>query len=173
LDDLNKTSKAQVWTIDFLAGATAMSVILLFFILLWNNSANRWNNANEYRMMLTDAVFASEALIATPGEPENWEMFGQINNSNISAIGLADGRNELNVLKIEKLVSQNSSSYSFVRQRLGLQKYEFGFRVTDLKKNVTYYQYGQFAGGLNKSVIFDRIGIINGSAVILHMEVWK
>ena len=93
-------ARGQIWTIDFLAGATAMSVILLFFILLWNSSANRWNNANEYRMMLTDAVFASEALIATPGEPENWEMFVQLNNSNLSALGLADGRNELNPLKL-------------------------------------------------------------------------
>lgn len=165
--------KGQIWSVDMIAGIAIITLILLIFILLWNNTAIRWNNSNDYRKMQTDAVFASESLIGTQGEPKSWESFGNISTAEIDAIGLANGRNELNEWKIKKLVDDNASSYSKVKQRLGLQRYEFGFKVMDLEKEGTYYSFGHFAGALNASVNLDRIVMFNGNPAILHLEVWK
>ena len=48
----------------------------MMFILLWNGLAIRWNVDQEYRQMFTDAVFAADALLTTPGYPESWENLG-------------------------------------------------------------------------------------------------
>ena len=94
-------------------------------------------------------------------------------DGNISAIGLVNGRNELNRVKLEKLVAENASQYEFVKARLGMQLYEFGMRVTDLNGNIIYYEFGKFSvGNLNNSMNFDRFGILDGEPVIVHMEVW-
>ena len=50
--------KGQIWSVDMIAGIAIITLILLIFILLWNNTAIRWNNSNDYRKMQTDAVFA-------------------------------------------------------------------------------------------------------------------
>jgi hypothetical protein len=161
--------KGQIWSIDFTSGAVLLTVILLLFILSWNNLAVRWNSSNEYRQMQTDAIFASEALMTTPGDPPSWEMMDNI--SSINTIGLANGRNELNTLKIEKLVASNSS-YDLIKQKLGVQKYELGIRITNLEKDITHYEFGMFSDGLQTSVIFERIGIINATPVMVNVEVW-
>lgn len=163
------SKKGQIWSTDFTAGVLVLAFILLFFILIWNGLAVRWNNANEYRQMQTDAVFASEALMTTSGEPNSWEMMENINES--SAIGLVNGRNELSNEKITKLVAGNDSYY-FVKEKLGVQRYELGIQITDLE-NTTYYEFGEFPGELDTSVIFERFGILNESPVIVHVEVWK
>lgn len=165
------SKRGQIWTTDFTAGVAVLVFILLFFTLLWNTLAIRWNAANEYRQMETDALLASDSLMTTSGEPKSWETLPQIGN--ISALGLVNGRDELNTAKIEKLVSLNSSAYTAIKERLGLQRYELGIRITDLKKSATYYEFGQFSGGLSNSVVYERLGIMDKSPVIVHMEVWK
>jgi len=122
--------------------------------------------------METSAFFASESLLATPGEPESWEMLPHI-DANVSAIGLVNGRNELNRMKLEKLVAENATAYPTIKARLGLQRYEFGMRVTDLAGNTIHYQFGKFSvGHLNNSLAFDRFGILDGTPVLVHLEVW-
>ena len=164
------SKKGQIWTSDFISGAVLLTIIILLFILSWNNLAVRWNSSNDYRQMQTDAIFASEALMTTSGSPASWEMMGNI--TDISTLGLANGRNELNTLKVEKLVESNSS-YLFVKERLGLQRYEMGLRITNLEKDTTYYEFGAFPSGLNTSVIIERMGILNSSPVMVNLEVWQ
>lgn len=149
----------------------ALLFILLLYMMMWNNIAIRWNLASKQTVMETSAFFASESLLATPGEPESWEMLGGTNNA--SAIGLVNGRNELNRMKLDRLVAENATSYSTIKARLGMQKYEFGMRITDLSGNVVHYEFGTFAlGQLNNSLVFDRFAILDGNPVIVHMEVW-
>jgi len=168
-----KSFKGQAWTFDFTAGMIILLAILLFFIFIWNGLAMRWNSVNEYRQMQFDSLFAAEALMSTTGHPSNWETLPAINSTTVDSLGLVNGRNELNNLKLEKLVSINSTSYSFVKDRLGLSRYEFGLRITNLAKDSTYHDFGRFAGPLNNSVVFERLGMLNGSVVLVHLEVWK
>jgi hypothetical protein len=164
--------RGQVWSMDLTIGLLALAFIIMLFMLTWDNLLMRWGSASEHTQMEASAFFAAESLLATPGEPESWEMLPHI-DEDVSAIGLANGRNELNRMKIEKLVSENSTSYTTIKNRLGLQRYEFGMQITSLTGEVTYYEFGRFSGGaLKKSLTFERIGILDGEPVMLHMEVW-
>ncbi len=165
--------RGQIWSMDLTIGLVALAFIIMLFMLTWDNLSMRWGSASEHTRMEASAFFAAESLAATPGEPESWEMLPHI-DGNVSAIGLANGRDELNRMKIEKLISENSTKYSLIKEKLGLQRYEFGMRITSLTGEQTYYEFGRFSGGaLKNSLTFDRMGILDGEPVIMHMEVWK
>lgn len=167
----DKTLRGQVWTADFITGLMALLFILLLYMMMWNSIAIRWNLASKQTSMESSAFFASESLLATPGEPESWEMLDRIDN--VSALGLVNGRNELNKIKLDRLVAENTTSYSTIKARLGMQNYEFGMRITDLTGNIIHYEFGTFSlGRLNNSLAFDRFAILDGNPVIVHMEVW-
>lgn len=164
--------RGQVWTVDFTIGLVTLSFVLLIYVLMWNNITLRWDLIGKQTAMEASAFFASESLLATPGEPESWEMLQQI-DGNVSAIGLVTGRNELNRMKLNKLVAENATAYSTVKARLGMQRYEFGMRITDIAGNVIYYEFGKFSSGaLNNSLSFERLGILDGKPVRVQMEVW-
>jgi len=164
--------RGQMWSLDFISGAVVLVFILLGFMVLWNDTALRWNLSSRHMAMEVSAYFAAESLLASPGEPEGWEMLPALDD-NISAIGLVNGRNELNRLKMERLASGNATSYEFIKGRLGLQRYDFGMRVTSLDSNVLHYEFGRFSGGgFNNSRSFERFAILDGEPVIVHMEVW-
>lgn len=165
------SKRGQIWTTDLTSGAVILATVLLLFILSWNDLAVRWNSSNQYRQMLTDAIMASEALMTSPGEPGSWEMLPDI--SNASAIGLVNGRNELSDMKLARLKGEENSTYRFVKERLGVQRYELGIRITDLDGEDGYYEYGRFPSGLNDSVVLERLGIMNGTMVVVHVEVWR
>ena len=166
------TSRGQVWSMDFVIGLFTLSVVLMFSILIWNSLAMQAALTSKYTRMGASAYFASESLLATPGEPESWEMLPHI-DGNVSAIGLVNGRNELNRMKIDKLVAENDTSYYTIKARLGLQQYEFGMQVTDLAGNIIHYEFGKLSyRSLNNSLEFDRFAILDGDPVRVHMEVW-
>ncbi|MFH1521025.1 MAG: hypothetical protein ABID61_05250 [Candidatus Micrarchaeota archaeon] len=165
-----KTRRGQIWTADFTTGLVALLFILLLYMMMWNTIAIRWNLASKQTSMESSAFFASESLLATPGEPESWEMLENI--SDVSAFGLVNGRNELNIMKLDRLIVENTS-YSMIKARLGMQNYEFGMRITDLTGNEIYYEFGTSSfGKLNNSIVFDRFAILDNEPVVVHMEVW-
>ena len=167
-----RTLRGQVWSIDFTIGLITITIVLMFVILMWNNIIMQGVLASQSTKMGASAFFASESLLATPGEPESWEML-QYLGDNVSAIGLVNGRNELNRMKLERLVAENATSYNDIKARLGLQQYEFGMQVTDLGRNIIHYEFGKFSNhSLNNSLEFDRLGILDGDPVLVHMEVW-
>lgn len=164
--------RGQTWTVDFIMGTVVLLFIMVNFILLWDSLALRWNLVGRHIDMESSAFFASESLLATSGEPEGWEMLPAF-DGNVSALGLVNGRNELNRMKLERLIAENASNYNAIKDRLGLQRYEFGMQVLDLERNRVHYDFGRFSGGgLNNSLNFDRFAILDGNPVIVHMEVW-
>jgi len=164
--------RGQAWSMDLIIGLTALAFIIMIFMLTWDNLSLRWGSAAEHTRMEASAFFAAESLVATPGEPESWEMLPHM-DGNVSAIGLANGRNELNRLKIEKMVSENATTYREIKARLGLQRYDFGMRIMSLTGDETFYEFGIFPPNqLNNSLTFDRLGILEGEPVLVHMEVW-
>ncbi len=165
------SSKGQIWSTDFIAAVLALTFILLLFFLLWNGINIRWHNSIDYWQMQAAAVFASEALVSTPGDPGTWEQLDDIEDS--YAIGLVNGRNELNERKIIRLVSENDTSYRFVKERLGVQRYELGIRITDMGRETSYHEFGKFAGPMDTTVLLERVGLLNETPVMVQVEVWR
>lgn len=158
---------------DFLSASIILVFILLVFILVWNGLVIRWNNGQEYRQMYTNAMFAAEVLLTTPGKPESWENLEAINGSTIHSLGLVNGRNEINNKKIETFVELNATNYEMVKKKLGIIKYELEIKVMDLSESEEYYVFGKSSTGLNSSVVLERIGLLNNTPVIVRIEVWK
>jgi hypothetical protein len=163
--------RGQIWTFDFIIGLVAVSFIFMIYLIMWNSLILRWSLISGNTAIETSAFMASESLLATPGEPESWEMLPQIDD-NMSAIGLVNGRNELNRMKLDKLVAENATAYDYVKARLGLQKYEFWIQVTDLSGEIIYYEFGNASSGLDESVDFERLAVLDGEPVRVKMEVW-
>ena len=158
---------------DFVTGLVVLLFVLLLYLLLWNSIAVRWGLVSKQTAIEASAIFASESLLTTPGEPESWEMLPHI-DGNVSAIGLVNGRNELNRMKLDKLVAENATNYYAIKSRLGLQRYDVGMRISDIAGNTIYYEFGKFgADSMNNSLNFDRLGMLDGRPVIVHIEVWN
>lgn len=153
---------------DFISASVLFLFILLLFAIAWKSLDFRWHHANYYRQMQTDALFAAESLITTSGEPVGWE-YGDMDS--IRAIGLASSRGVLDPNKLSRLSAENSSYY-LVKERLGVQRHELGILITDLEREDTLYEYGRFPTGLNDSVLLDRLAMLNGTPVIVRVEVW-
>lgn len=163
------SSKGQIWTSDFLAGTLILTFILLFFLIMWNGTAIRWNTESGYLQRFSSAIFTSEALLTTPGYPANWETMAGIEN--VSSFGLVNGRNEISNAKIERLVAENSS-YEEVKDKIGMQFYDFRLMITNLDKTREYYRFGMPAPAEAESTVVERLAIINDSIVLVRMEVW-
>jgi len=154
---------------------TLMMFILLIFILEWNYFSVRWNTASAYREMLGTALFASDALFTTPGDPPGWERLGNISESSVHAIGLADSRNILNGDKLERLseLNQSDSDYQLVLERLGMPGYQLHFTIMDLTGESVYYEFGR-PSALNNSVTIERLVLINQTtAAVAKVDVWR
>ena len=167
--------KGQIWSLDFISGITLMSLLIMLFILEWNYLSLRWNTSATYREMLTGALYASEALFTTSGDPAGWEKLPAPDDSNIVSFGLVNGRNELSNLKIARLMDLNASdaNYTLVADRLGLAGYQLRLQITDLEGNLTYYDFGR-PSGLNNSAVLERFVLINDSIPAkARVEVWK
>lgn len=163
-------SKGQIWTSDFLAGTLILTFILLFFLLMWNSTAIRWNTQSAYLQRFSAAIFTSDVLLTTPGEPANWETLPGLENT--TTFGLVNGRNEISNAKIERFVAENSS-YEGIKDRIGMQFYDFRLRITNLDKNREYYRFGMSPPAEAESTVVERLAIINDSIVLVRMEVWR
>jgi hypothetical protein len=143
--------------------------ILLFFLIMWNSTAIRWNTESGYLQRFSSALFTSEALLTTSGEPANWETLEGV--SNVSTYGLVNGRNEISNAKIEKFVAENSS-YESIKSKVGMQFYDFKLTVTSLGGKNEYYEFGQGPPADAESTVIERLGLLNESIVLIRLEVW-
>ncbi len=164
------SSKGQIWTSDFLAGTLILTFILLFFLLMWNSTAIRWNTESGYLQRFSSAIFTADALLTTPGQPANWETLAGVGN--VSTFGLVSGRNEISNAKIEKFVAENSS-YEIIKDKIGMQFYDFKLTITNLDGTSEYHQFGKPPPADAESTVVERLGIINDSVVLMRLEVWE
>ncbi len=165
--------KGQIWSLDFFSVSLTMILMLMLFIFTWNSFAIRWSNIKSYDELWSAGLSASEALVTTPGQPYAWEDFQTINDSNVETFGFVNSRNIIDNNKLSKFANTTSGNYTFVKNKLGLVRYNFFINITDMEKQNTYYQIGNKATPLNESVVFERLMLLNGSIVNLKMEVWK
>ena len=162
--------KGQIWSIDLIASAMILSFIIVLSMMTWNGLALRWNSANDYTRMQTEVIFATDALMMTPGVPSGWEMMPTLDDSIVS-LGIVNARNEIENEKIQRLVDENATSYELIKRKLGLQRHDLGVLVTSLDGSETFHKFGVFGSASDTTIISKRIGILNGSKVFVTVEV--
>jgi hypothetical protein len=143
--------------LDFVVGFTIIIFILVSSVTVFGLIQNSLNEEESYFEMQEKAINASQALVSTPGEPNTWEFLDELN---VNSIGLAKERNVLDENKINKLIDLNSTKYQEIKQLLGLQKYDFYFKVTEMNGK-TLKEFGVFPGKENKTTVIERYIILN------------
>jgi hypothetical protein len=157
-----------MWTLDSLSTTITLMFLLLVVIFTWNFIVIRWNNAEHYSELYATAVFLGERIVNSPGVPESWENLPNGNESGIVSLGLVDERNVLNNAKLARL-SNLSGNYTLMKQKLGVTRYNFYVNISS--SNSTYYFFGVGNPG-NESAELDRLALLNGSMVLVHIGVW-
>ena len=120
-----KNKKGQIWSLDFVTSVTVFLMVLIPLLFIWNYV----NIQNEQQIFFDDvetsALFISDSLIRTKGNPEGW------NTANVVQIGLAAKENTLNTTKVSYLISMGNSEYNRTRTIL-TGGYEFFLNLTDI-----------------------------------------
>ncbi len=165
--------KGQAWSLDFIMMSMILIAILFTIIYSWNFISIRWNNITVYNRQYVAGLILSESLVSSSGNPPSWEYLNTTNTSTLIQIGLTNERNKINTAKLDRLNNLSLQNYSFVKQVLGIQNYEFFINVSNLDRNVTLYSIGNITQEFNDTVSFERVGLYNDSIVFLRVEVWK
>ncbi|MEM5792350.1 MAG: hypothetical protein QXM68_02430 [Candidatus Aenigmatarchaeota archaeon] len=129
--------------------------------MYWTNLSQKIDEERRISSMVDSAFLASNILLSE-GAPKYW------NETHIVSIGLMND-NRLNQTKIYML---NSFGYYRVKNLLGLDYYDFYFKIYD-KSNNTFYEFGKDFSTSIEAVKIKRASIINGKIVFLDLVVWR
>lgn len=166
------TKKAQVWSVDFLAGFILFMVVLLLSIAMIFNAIS----STRYQELYSDGVHITSSLMSAGG-PSDW------NQTSVIIPGISNN-NRLNFTKLEmyeNLTYHNTKSLLhtpndflfFFKNKTGIINttsciygYEDVFVDTDCEPIIGTLDYSNL-------VKFERILIINSSLSTMVLYVWN
>ncbi len=123
--------KAQIWSIDFASSLTIFIIVLASVFLAWNYLSAQTQEQRAMDSMELFALEVSDALVRTPGIPEDW------NSSYVEVVGLASHEN---VIDPDKLNATESMGYDRLRL-LMTGGYDFYLIISDIN-GTTYLEKG-------------------------------
>jgi hypothetical protein len=138
------SKKSQMATTDLFIALFAATILIIIIIFAWNNYALILNEDVNYKEMQIKAFQTADLLIKSKGVPVNWEE----NPTNIDVIGLAASDRNLSTEKVSAFLN---ASYNITLKSLGIELYNFYFRLKDL--NGTEIAEYRNASASNKSII--------------------
>lgn len=154
-------AKAQIYFVEVMVFLIAAVLVLTLFLYAMSLiSTYRTDSLNK---MERSAYEAANMLVLSRGDPSFWNS--SINISNMTSLGLAQHRNELDNSKLAALAAMNSTDYKTL---LGLLPYNA--RVSVFSGGTLLYQ----TGSVNSSgdvVIVNRICVVNATPCNLRLEV--
>ncbi|MEM0473379.1 MAG: hypothetical protein QXF88_01500 [Candidatus Aenigmatarchaeota archaeon] len=154
------STKAQVISSDFMLASVIFILIVSIIYLYWNNLSHKINEERRITGMIDAAFLASNSLLSD-GMPEYW------NETNVVDIGLQNDH-RINSTKLQMI---DMMGYDKVKEMLGLNYYEFYFRIYD-KSNQTIYDFGRLSDSF-EIVKVKRYSIMDGNIVYIDFMVWS
>jgi len=126
------SNKGQIFSWDLVVSAMIFIVIFLTLVVLLDDKSLAINEEEPKKELEIYTRHAVEALMNTEGFPQDWHELDGINASEISSIGLREGRyGYLDEEKLDKLM-KSGEYYDAIKKLLGLTgpNFEFKFNVT-------------------------------------------
>ncbi|MFH1636823.1 MAG: hypothetical protein ABIB71_00180 [Candidatus Woesearchaeota archaeon] len=159
--------RAQAVVTDLFIAIAIFTIVIAILITAYSSYYRRLDDQSHYNDMILSTYYISEALIDSPGYPDNWNL------TNVSAVGLAG---DYRILSSEKIHNFANLSYNVSKRLLGLGDKEFFFQIRGLNglllaehgispvedKNCSAYQ----------SVSAERIAYWENQKVVVSMMVW-
>lgn len=163
-------NKGQIFATDLIVGLTVLLFVLVISTTSFGLIQNSLNQEEFYGEMQEKALTASEILVADSGQPNNWEMLSELND--INSFGLAKERNILDENKVDTLIDWNASKYTEIKEVLGLQKYEFYFKIEEMNGQMAK-EFGTFPGTEEKTIVIERYVLFEGKERKFVLGVFK
>lgn len=162
-------NKGQIFTTDLAVALTVLLFILVISAASFGLIQNSLNTEEFYSEMQEKAVNASQVLVTTEGKPDVWPMTNNLDG--IDSIGLAKENNVLDENKVQTLVDWNALKYEEIKEVLGLQKYDFYFRVEEMNGQ-TVKEFGIMPEE-QKTIVIERYVLFEGKERKFILGVFK
>lgn len=168
---LGRLRKGQIVSFDLIVSIGVFLIAVLLLIALWVFVVDRIRAYDEELNMLDAALHASNQLLLTGGDPAGWHLLGL---GEVSAIGIADGKNEINSGKLGRFVALNGTNYTDVKEMLGAGYYELYVGVSYLNgtKVCEFGSMMQENETEEANYVVERMALLNDSVVSVRLEVW-
>lgn len=147
------------FTIGFFVFLTAFGILQFF----WAQNFSEKILQEQFFEMNIKAELAANALVKSPGEPENWE---ELLTSEINFLGLSENGH----LDEQKLTAFKIMDYDTAKQLLGLAQYNFFFEFTGTEPPVTA---GLELSANIDSITVTRIAEYNGGEGLAKLTVYR
>jgi hypothetical protein len=153
--------KSQALSMDFLI---ACSVFILAFSILyiyWAYTTKRIDETRKINDMI-DKTYLISQIWFRDGIPVYWD------SSNVIDIGLSNNH-RFNQTKMNDL---SVIGYNKTKERIGVETYDYYFRVFNETGNEVY-SFGLYPSISENTIKIKRVGILNGSLALLEVMVWE
>ncbi|MFH1424690.1 MAG: hypothetical protein ABIG20_03340 [archaeon] len=150
----SKSSKGQLFSMDIFMAVTLAMLMATMLVTQWNSTANEINTRQDQLDMRRAAFDATSSML----------RIELVNQSNI-----------LDPVKTADFVL---SPYNLSRNQVGLEGYEFYFRVVDTNDQVLYYLSTPLNTSADYSnatniVVVRRIATLYDNPAIMYLYVWR
>ncbi len=156
--------RGQSVPLDLLAGLAVSLLMLAYFIALWGSFADRYYELFRKDSRDVELLSISDALVSSPGIPENWTSAPQ----QAQLIGLARSPRILDQDRIDAL---SGMAYADSKHLLGLDR-DFLIVVEGLD-GTRYATIGLDAANSSSVSEVSRLAMLNGAEVRVKVRIYE
>lgn len=169
LNNLSRRKSKGQFSIEYLVAFIIFTSVLLYLSFQIANSLPRLRRASQKNIKLSKAHRITEALIKTPGHPEDWEDSGSVER-----YGLAHQPHNLSLKKVEEFNETCNANYSSVKRKLGLNLTNFRIALYNVSNNEPFLGCGaeRTPEGVSVSEVQRYSTLENGAIVRMVFEIW-
>lgn len=158
-----KKSKGQVVTSDFMLAIIILMIVIGMAGSLWNRSMYLIAEKNKRTQMRRLGLAVSSMLVKSSGVPNDWD------SDNVITIGLVD---RPNVLNEDKILAFNSMEKSKIQDLLGIESFDFSFRVRAVNDTILF-DYGTYPSGEIDVIVVRRLALYDTEPVYVEFGLWR
>lgn len=160
--------KGQTWSMDFVFSAFIFLVVLVALLFAWSYVNSESSIHTELKKMESKVMDISDALIRTPGLPQDWSA------ADVRIIGLAEEEGLLNSTKVLSLVSMEEAA---ARSKMGAGLYYYYFRLRDSSNQTiriqgTDAEAGTYPGNATIVLASERYVVVEGAPAVMEFLLW-
>jgi hypothetical protein len=164
---LNK--KGQLFSTDLIVATIFFLFILVLSVSFSLQVSAKAGSMTETAELNDCAHSVAQQLVLKKGSPASWHY---LSNDEINSIGLASERNVLSAEKIQKFLGLNASDYGFLKNSLGVGKFDFWLEILSIDGE-TLYSAGVFPDDETRVVAsVKRIALLGEEEVFVLVKVF-
>jgi hypothetical protein len=157
--------KAQTFSADFLMACVVFVLAFSILFIYWNYATLELEESRKINQMI-DRAYLISGVWFREGIPKYW------NASNVLDIGLSNDH-RFNSTKMNSLNDSSFLGYERVRSKIGIEDYDFYFRVYNTS-GAEIFSFGSEPLNPKNLVKIRRLGLLdNGTIAIVEVMVWE